>query len=82
MEAGPDKRGNPIPFKKAACPHGTNPPSLYLTRNPYGTSVEDNALRMVEEAEYYMYDNGYPRTVRIHGDLARIECPFEYLKGS
>jgi len=52
-----------------------------LTRIPYGTTIGDKALKMVEEAEYYMYDNGYPDTrIRIHGDLARIECPFEYFE--
>jgi uncharacterized protein len=32
-------------------------------------------LRMIENAEYLMFEAGYPGTrVRIHGDLARIEC--------
>ena len=30
---------------------------------------------MVENAESYLFEKGYPGTrVRIHGDLARIEC--------
>ena len=32
-------------------------------------------LRMIEQAEDFLFDKGYPGTrVRIHGDLARIEC--------
>lgn len=46
-----------------------------LTRIPYNTEVSEGALRMVENAESYLFEKGYPGTrVRIHGDLARIEC--------
>ncbi len=32
-------------------------------------------LKMIERAEYFLLNKGYPGTrVRIHGDLARIEC--------
>lgn len=82
MEAGLTKEEIRSLSKKAGLPTWDKPAlACILTRIPYGTSVEDKALRMVEEAEYYMYDNGYPGTrVRIHGDLARIECPFEYFE--
>jgi len=46
-----------------------------LTRIPYNTNVNEDALRMIEKAEIFLFGMGYPGTrVRIHGDLARIEC--------
>jgi uncharacterized protein len=46
-----------------------------LTRIPYDTKVTENDLRMVENAEQFLFNKGYPGTrVRIHGDVARIEC--------
>ena len=46
-----------------------------LTRIPYDTEVNEGMLRMIEQAENLMFEKGYPGTrVRIHGDLARIEC--------
>jgi len=47
-----------------------------LTRIPYDTTITDRMLRMIEQAEYLLFEKGYPGSrVRIHGDLARIECP-------
>ncbi len=82
MEAGLTKDEIRSLSKKAGLPTWDKPAlACILTRIPYGTTVDDKALRMVEEAEYYMYDQGYPGTrIRIHGDLARIECPFEYFE--
>jgi pyridinium-3,5-biscarboxylic acid mononucleotide sulfurtransferase len=46
-----------------------------LTRIPYDTKVTENDLRMVEKAEQFLFEKGFPGTrVRIHGDVARIEC--------
>jgi uncharacterized protein len=46
-----------------------------LTRIPYDTEVTEVTLRMIEEAEYFLFNKGYTGTrVRIHGDAARIEC--------
>jgi uncharacterized protein len=46
-----------------------------LTRIPYDTEVNEEALRLVEKAEEMLLEQGFPGTrVRIHGDLARIEC--------
>jgi len=46
-----------------------------LTRIPYNTQVSESILKMIEEAEYFLLNKGYPGArVRIHGDLARIEC--------
>jgi pyridinium-3,5-biscarboxylic acid mononucleotide sulfurtransferase len=52
-----------------------------LTRIPYNTEVNDRMLRMVEKAEDYLFEKGYPGTrVRIHGEVARIECLPGYLE--
>jgi pyridinium-3,5-biscarboxylic acid mononucleotide sulfurtransferase len=52
-----------------------------LTRIPYDTEVVEEMLRMVELAENMLFEKGYPGTrVRIHGDLARIECLPGYLE--
>ncbi|MFZ0280029.1 MAG: ATP-dependent sacrificial sulfur transferase LarE [Bacteroidales bacterium] len=52
-----------------------------LTRIPYNTEVTDGILKMVEQAEQFLFDSGYPGTrVRIHGDLARIECLPGYME--
>lgn len=46
-----------------------------LTRIPYNTPVSSGMIHMVEQAEDFFRTSGYPGTrVRIHGDLARIEC--------
>lgn len=46
-----------------------------LTRIPYETKITENDLRMVENAEQFLFEKGFPGTrVRIHGDVARIEC--------
>ncbi len=46
-----------------------------LTRIPYDTEVSEGILRMIEQAESMLFEKGYPGVrVRIHGDLARIEC--------
>ena len=46
-----------------------------LTRIPYDTEVKEGMLKMIEEAENMMFEKGYPGTrVRVHGDVARIEC--------
>jgi pyridinium-3,5-biscarboxylic acid mononucleotide sulfurtransferase len=46
-----------------------------LTRIPYKTEVSEGVLRMIEEAESFLFGSGYPGTrVRVHGDIARIEC--------
>jgi uncharacterized protein len=46
-----------------------------LTRIPYDTEIKDGVLRMIEQAENMLFEIGYPGIrVRIHGDVARIEC--------
>ena len=52
-----------------------------LTRIPYDTEVNEGVLRLVEEAENMLLEQGFPGTrVRIHGDLARIECLPGYIE--
>jgi uncharacterized protein len=46
-----------------------------LTRIPYNTEINLEVVKMVEKAEYFFHERGYPGIrVRVHGDLARIEC--------
>ena len=52
-----------------------------ITRIPYDTEVSDGILRMIENAEGYLFEKGYPGTrVRVHNDIARIECMPGYLE--
>ncbi len=52
-----------------------------LTRIPYETEISEEMLRMIEKAEDLLLEKGYPGArVRIHGDLARIECLPGYLE--
>jgi len=46
-----------------------------LTRVPYDTEIKEGMLRMIEQAENMLFEKGLPGTrVRVHGDIARIEC--------
>jgi uncharacterized protein len=52
-----------------------------LTRIPYDTEISEQALRLAEKAENMLLELGYPGTrVRLHGDLARIECLPGYIE--
>ncbi len=52
-----------------------------LTRIPYDTEVKEGTLRMIEDAENLLFEKGYPGTrVRVHGDVARIECLPGYME--
>lgn len=53
-----------------------NKPSFacLASRFAYGEIIDDVKLKMVENAEQYLFDLGYNQfRVRIHGDLARVE---------
>jgi pyridinium-3,5-biscarboxylic acid mononucleotide sulfurtransferase len=51
-----------------------------LTRIPYNTMVTEEDLRKIEEAEQYLFEKGfYGARVRLHGEVARIECMPGYL---
>jgi pyridinium-3,5-biscarboxylic acid mononucleotide sulfurtransferase len=52
-----------------------------LTRIPYDIEISDDLLRMIEKAESMLCARGYPGVrVRVHGDLARIECLPGYME--
>jgi uncharacterized protein len=52
-----------------------------MTRIPYDTEITEGMLRMIEQAESMLCERGYPGVrVRIHGDLARIECLPGYME--
>ncbi len=52
-----------------------------LTRIPYDTEVAEETLHKIEKAEDLLFEKGYPGTrVRIHGDVARIECLPGYIE--
>ena len=52
-----------------------------LTRIPYDTEVNEGTLRMIEQAEQMLFEKGcVGARVRIHGDLARIECLPGYIE--
>ncbi|HUX97215.1 MAG TPA: ATP-dependent sacrificial sulfur transferase LarE [Bacteroidales bacterium] len=52
-----------------------------LTRIPYNTEIKTELLKMIEEAENILFEIGYPGTrVRVHEDIARIECLPGYLE--
>jgi uncharacterized protein len=48
------------------------------SRIPYGDTITDEKLHMVEEAETFLHKNGFRQVrVRVHGTVARIEVPKE-----
>jgi uncharacterized protein len=52
-----------------------------LTRVPYDTTITEQMLGMIEKAEDLLFEKGYPGTrVRVHGDVARIECMPGYIE--
>jgi pyridinium-3,5-biscarboxylic acid mononucleotide sulfurtransferase len=76
MESGLNKSEIRELSQKAGLPTWDKPAyACLLTRIPYDTKVTENDLRMVEKAEEFLFEKGFPGTrVRIHGDIARIEC--------
>jgi uncharacterized protein len=76
MESGLIKHEIRELSQKAGLPTWDKPAyACLLTRIPYDTKVTENDLRMVEKAEQFLFEKGFPGTrVRIHGDVARIEC--------
>ncbi|MGA1977327.1 MAG: ATP-dependent sacrificial sulfur transferase LarE [Bacteroidales bacterium] len=52
-----------------------------LTRIPYESEVSEGMLKMIEKAEDYLFEKNYPGTrVRVHNDVARIECLPGYIE--
>ena len=61
--------------KKMGLPQWDKPAMACLaTRIPYGSPVTDQKLKMIEEAEAFLFDRGIRQCrVRHHGPVARIE---------
>jgi pyridinium-3,5-biscarboxylic acid mononucleotide sulfurtransferase len=80
-EAGLTKNEIRELLKKEGLPLWNKPAmACLLTRIPYETEVSEGMLRMIGKAEDYLFEMGYPGTrVRLHGDIARIECLPGYL---
>jgi uncharacterized protein len=76
LESGLTKNDIRAMLKEQGLPLWGKPAmACLLTRIPYDTRITDESLRMVENAEKYLSDLGFQGSrVRIHGDLARIEC--------
>jgi uncharacterized protein len=68
--------------RKENLPTRDKPASACLmTRIPYDTEVSERMLKMIEIAEDFLFEKGYPGTrVRVHGDVIRIECLPGYLE--
>ncbi len=76
QEAGLTKKDIREMLRQESLPVADKPAmACLLTRIPYNTTVTEGMLKMIEQAEHYLLRRGFPGTrVRIHGDLARIEC--------
>jgi uncharacterized protein len=81
MESGLVKHEIRELSRKAGLPTWDKPAyACLLTRIPYDTKITEKDLRMVEEAEQFLFEKGfYGARVRIHEDTARIECMPGYL---
>ncbi len=75
-EAGLTKKDIRELSLKAGLPVWDKPAmACLLTRLPHDTEVKDEMLRMIEQAEYFLFKKGFPGSrVRMHNDIARIEC--------
>ncbi len=52
-----------------------------LTRIPHDVIVDEDLLSRIEKAELYIKNIGFPGTrVRVHGEVARLECFPQYIK--
>jgi uncharacterized protein len=81
MEAGLSKQDIREFSQKAGLPTWDKPAyACLLTRIPYNTMINDQDLRKIEDAEQYLFEKGFYGTrVRLHGEVARIECMPGYL---
>lgn len=82
QEAGLTKKDIRQMLRKEGLPVADKPAmACLLTRIPYNTMVSEGMLKMIEQAEDFLFHEGFHGTrVRIHGDLARIECLPEYFE--
>jgi uncharacterized protein len=82
LEAGFTKKDIREMLRQEDLPISNKPAmACLLTRIPYNTTIREDILKMIEQAEKFLLDKGFPGTrVRIHGDLARIECQPGYFE--
>lgn len=82
LEAGLTKQEIRELSRKSGLPVSEKPAmACLLTRLPYNTRVTEDILRKVEEAENILFEFGcMGARVRVHGDLARIECLPGYIE--
>jgi uncharacterized protein len=82
LEAGLTKKDIRELLRQEDLPVADKPAmACLLTRIPYNTTISETMLKMIEQAECFLLNKGFPGTrVRIHGDLARIECAPGYFE--
>lgn len=75
VDAGLNKEEIRLLAKKMGLPQWDKPSMACLaTRIPYGSPVTEEKLKMIEEAETFLFDQGFRQCrVRLHGPVARIE---------
>lgn len=68
-------------FKSGFSFHNKPAMACLLTRVPYDNEVSEGMLRMIEKAEDYLFEKGFPGArVRMHDNIARIECIPGYME--
>ena len=82
LEAGLTKKEIRELSERDGLPTWNKPPyACLLTRIPYDTPVNNEILSMIEKAEVFIKNAGFPGTrVRINGEEARLECPIQYFE--
>ncbi len=77
LEAGFSKQDVRDVSKRLGLRTWDRPASACLSsRIPHGTAIDPDDLSRVERAEDFLLDHGLGQVrVRMHGDVARIECP-------
>ena len=76
-EAGLTKQDIRLISGKLGLPTWNKPAYACLaSRFVYGEEITEEKLRMIDEAEQFLIEQGFPEErVRIHGSMARIEVP-------
>jgi uncharacterized protein len=81
-EAGLTKKNiRELLYKSGFLFHDKPAMACLMTRVPYDTEVSEGMLRMIEKAEDYLFEKGFPGArVRMHDNIARIECIPGYME--
>ena len=77
IDAGMTKADIRATARAMHLPFSDKPSAACLSsRIPYGDEITVDSLRMIEEAEAFLYARGFSQVrVRLHGKVARIEVP-------